>query len=100
MRLLELLVSHSLAKAQKLKVNYGALIIRESLGESAVVKGSSAEKVGLEEFDIILEINDEKITIDNPLADILEKHKIGQEVTLKILRNNKEIKVKTKIGER
>ena len=93
-------VTKELAKAQKLKVNYGALIIRESLGESAVVKGSSAEKAKLEEFDIILEIDGEKITIDNPLADILQKHKIGEEVTLKILRENKEIKVKTKIGER
>jgi len=93
-------VTKELAKAQKLKINYGALIVRESLGETAVVKGSAAEKAGLKEFDIILEINGEKITIDNPLADILQKQKIGEEAKLKILRTEEEMTVKITIGER
>jgi S1-C subfamily serine protease len=36
------------------------------------------------EWDIIIECNGEKISTKNPLAEILQKCKIGQETTFKI----------------
>lgn len=95
-----IVLNKEIAKAQKLPVDYGALIVRESLGESAVIKGSAADKAGLKEYDIILELNNKKITEENPLADILQEQKIGDETTLKVLREGKEIILKLKLEEK
>jgi len=94
------LISKEMAKKNKLPVNYGAMVVRETLGESPIVKGSTADKAGIKEFDIILECRGEKITLKNPLANILQKCKIGEEVTLKILREKKEITLKAKLEEK
>ncbi len=95
-----LLISKEIAESNKLPVDFGALVVREMLGEPAVIKGSAAEKAGIKEFDIILELNGEKITIENPLSVILKKYKIGEEVEIKILRDKKEVTLKVKLGEK
>ena len=95
-----IILNQEIAKANKLPVDYGALIVRESLGESALVKGSAADKAGLKEYDIILESSGEKITQENPLADLLQKFKIGDEISLKVLREGKEITLKVKLEEK
>ncbi|MCK4520769.1 trypsin-like peptidase domain-containing protein [Candidatus Parcubacteria bacterium] len=95
-----ILLNKDLSEKNKLPVGYGALIVREALGESAVIQNSAAGKAGLKEFDIILECNNKKITTDNPLSAILQKHKIGEEVELKILRDKKEILAKVKLEEK
>jgi len=94
------ILDEQISKINKLPVGYGALVVRERLGEEPIVPGSAAEKAGIQEYDIILEIDGKKITKDNTLADILQEHKIGDEITLKILRENKEIITKAKLGER
>lgn len=95
-----ILLSKEMSEKNKLPVDYGAFVVRENLGESAIVKGSAADKVGIKEFDIILEINKEKITIENPLAHILQKFKSEEEIDLKILREGQEIIVKVKLEEK
>lgn len=95
-----IVLNKEIAKNHKLSSDYGALIVRQSLGEAAVIKNSAAAKSGLKEYDIILKINDEKITEKNPLANILQKYKIGQEISLKILRENKELSLKVKLEEK
>lgn len=95
-----IVLNKEIAKAQKLPVDYGALIVRERLGESAVIKGSAADKAGLKEYDVILELNDKKITEENPLSDILQEQKIGDETILKVLRERKEINLKLKLEEK
>jgi len=94
------LLTKEIAEKNKLPVNYGALIVRETLGESAVVKGSAAEKAGLREFDIILQAGGKKITSENPLSNILQKCQIGEEIELKILRERKEMTLKVKLEEK
>ncbi|MFH1401424.1 MAG: trypsin-like peptidase domain-containing protein [Parcubacteria group bacterium] len=94
------ILNKEMSQSNKLPVDYGALIVREHLGEPAIIKGSPVEKAGLKEYDIILEINDEKITEENALTDIIQKCKIGQEISLKILRDGKEIKTKVKLEEK
>ncbi|MFH1462371.1 MAG: trypsin-like peptidase domain-containing protein [bacterium] len=95
-----ILLGKDMAKQNKLPVDYGALIVRQALGEEAIVKGSSADKAGLKEFDIILECQKEKITDKNPLNHILQKFKSGDEISLKILRAKKEIALKVKLEEK
>ncbi len=85
------LLSKEMAKINKLPVEDGAIVVREALGESPVIKGSAADKAGIKEFDIILECNGEKITVQNSLANCLQKCKIGGETHFKVLRNGQEL---------
>ena len=95
-----IVLNQEITKKNKLPVDYGAFIVRETLGETAIIKGSAADRGGLKEFDIILECNGEKITEDNPLSQILQKLKINDEVSLKTLRNKKELILKIKLEEK
>lgn len=76
------------------------MIVRENLGEAAIIKDSAADKAGLKEYDIILEMEGEKISEENSLNDILQKHKIGDEINMKVLREKKTISLKVKLEER
>jgi serine protease Do len=94
------IITEEIQKENKLPVNYGAWIVRGERGEAAIFPGSSAEKAGLKEGDIILEFNGEKITTENTLAKIIMKYNPGDKITLKILRNNKEFSLDIVLGER
>ena len=83
-----------------LPVDYGAWVIKGDLGEEAVFPGSSAQKSGILEGDIILEFDKEKITTDNSLAKIIVKYNPGDRVNLKVLRNSQELNVDVILGER
>jgi serine protease Do len=94
------LINEELADKNKLLSKYGALVVREMLGEPPVVKGSSADKAGIKEFDIILEAKGEKIDMKNTLSHILSKCEIGEDIGLKVLRDKKQIMLKIKLAEK
>lgn len=94
------LVDETVKQKYKLSVDYGAFIIKGSSGEVAVTKDSAADKAGLKEKDIILEINGEKITQDNSLARIIQRHIPGDQIKIKFLRGDQEIEVEATLGER
>ncbi len=94
------LISKEMAKRNKLPVDYGALVIRESLGEPPVIPGSAADKAGIKEFDIILECEGKKITLKNPLRNMLQEFEIGQTIELKILRGKEQKIIKVKLEEK
>src|SRR3990167_7468844 len=94
------LISKEMATINKLPVNDGALVVREALGESPVVKNSAADRAGIKEWDILLECNNQGITMKNPLAHILQKCKIGEEITIKVLRDGKKLDLKAKLEEK
>ncbi|MCS7200680.1 MAG: trypsin-like peptidase domain-containing protein [Patescibacteria group bacterium] len=91
-----MLVNDEIQKKFDLPVNYGAFIYRDK--ESAIVPNSPAEKAGLRNRDIILEIDNEKITPQNNLAQIVSRKNIGQRISLKVLRENREITLYAVIG--
>jgi serine protease Do len=95
-----IILNKEISQKDKLTCDYGALIVRETLGESAIIPGGAAEKAGLKEFDIILECQGEKITEENPLSHILQKCKINEEISLKVLRAGKEMIIKVKLEEK
>lgn len=95
-----LILDEQIKEENKLPVGHGAFIMREALGEMAVIPGSSAEKAGLKEFDIILEADNKKITPKLTLQDIIQEKKIGDTIDVKVLRNKKEIKIKLKLEEK
>lgn len=94
------ILNKEISEKNKLEVDYGALVVRENLGESAIVKGSAAEKAGIKEFDILLEAKGEKITSDNPLSNILQKCEIGEKIEIKVLRNKKTLALKAVLEEK
>ncbi len=94
------IISKEMAKANKLPVEDGALVVREALGESPIIKGSAADNAGIKEFDILLEVNSEKITQQNPLNQILQKCQIGQETHFKVLRDGQQIILTATLSEK
>ena len=94
------IISKEMAKANKLSVEDGALVVREALGEHPVIKGSAADRAGIKEFDILVECNGEKITTQNPLMQALQKCKIGEETVFKVLRDGKELILKAVLSEK
>lgn len=95
-----IILNEGISKVNKLPVAYGAMIVRERLGEEPIIKGSAADKAGLKEYDIILEINGEKITPENSLDRVLSGHKIGEEIEMNVLRQGKKIVLRTRLGEK
>jgi serine protease Do len=92
-----LIINKEIAKQKNLPVDYGALV--DSDGKNpAVVSNSPAEQAGILKGDIILEINGQKINENNSLGDIISKLSPGDEINLKILRNNKELNLNLKLG--
>ncbi len=92
-------ITKELQERYGLPVKKGAIIM--SAGEEkAVVSGGPADKAGLKEKDIILEIQNEKITPQDSIEDFLQKYKIGQIINVKILRNGEKMTFRVKVGER
>ena len=80
-----------------LSVDYGVLVARgTAAGELAVLPGSPADKAGIVENDIILEIDGVKIDQDKSLASMIRQKKVDQTITLKVMHDGatKEVKVK------
>ena len=89
-------VTKSLKDKNNLAVDYGALIVRGKTAEDLeVIPGSPADKAGIVENDIILEVDGVKLKEGKSLASIIRKKQIGQKVTLKILHRGekKEVEV-------
>ena len=92
-----IILNKEISKARDIEVDYGALIVGDD--EPAVVDGSPAQKAGIKEGDIILEINGEKITENSSLAKIISKYNPFESLNLKILRDGQEIYLNIILGE-
>ena len=69
-----------------LTVDYGVLVkAGENADELAVIPGSPADKAGIVENDIILEVDGTKLDDTNSLADIIRQKKVGDIINLTIL---------------
>ncbi len=94
-----IMINDEIAEKENLPIKYGALI-RGSEDGPGVIKNSPADKAGLLAEDIITEINKEKINSDKGLINYIQKYNVGDEINLKILRNNKEINLKLVLESR
>lgn len=64
-----------------------------------VVKGSSAEKSGLKDGDVITKVDDQKIISPEDLSDAVTAHKPGDAVKIYYMRDNKKQDTEAKLGE-
>jgi len=94
------IINDTIAKTNKLSVNYGALIVRgQSQDELAIVPGGPADKAGLVENDIILAVNGKKINETNTLSKAIQNFKPGDVITLKVSHKGQEKIVKVTLEE-
>jgi S1-C subfamily serine protease len=91
-------ITENLKKKNNLTVDYGVLISRGEMPEDlAVIPGSPADKAGIVENDIILEVDGVKLEQGKSLASTIRQKDIGQIVKLKILRKGSEKEVEVKL---
>ncbi len=77
----------------------GALL-QSSGGEPAVSPGSPAEAAGLKSGDTILEFGGQKIDENNPLASMIAKHRVGETVSMKVLRGAETLTLTATLAKR
>jgi serine protease Do len=77
-----------------LSVKRGAYIVPARGGQSSIVAGSPAEKAGLKEKDIITKIDGVAVDENNSLTSLTGRKSVGDQVTLTINRDGKEMTVK------
>lgn len=80
--------------AYKLNLNTtrGAYIAPQD-GQDPVMKGSPADKAGLQEKDIVIRVNDIPIDEKNSLASVLGRFSVGDKVNLTIVRGDETINI-------
>ncbi len=94
------IINKEIKERNNLPFDYGALVVRgEQLTDLAVIPGSPADKAGLAENDIILEVDGKKIDEKNSLVKIISELEVGQEIELKVWRKGEIKSFKLKIEE-
>ena len=79
-------VNPEIKEKNNLTVDYGVLVKQGATqSDLAVIPGSPADKAGIVENDIILEVDGVKLDENTGLASVIRQKKIGQVINLKIL---------------
>jgi serine protease Do len=95
------MLNKTLQKQYTLSTDHGALVVRDHVpGSVAVVPNSPAHKAGIIENDIITALNNEELNEEKDLQDIIQQCAVGDEISLKVLRKNETLNLKTKLVER
>lgn len=96
-----IVIDATVQKDASLPFNYGVLVLRgDKMTDLAVIPGSPADRAGIVENDIILEVNGQKINPENQLGDLIVKYNVGDKVTLKIWHKGETKNVQATLQER
>jgi serine protease Do len=71
-----------------IKQTRGAYIVPSSNGQPSVIPGSPADKVGLQEKDIITAVESTSVDANHSLTSLLSQHAVGDKVTLTVVRGS------------
>lgn len=83
------MLSESIADELDIEQTKGAYI-NSGGGLSAVLEGSPADEAGLVEGDVIVRINNQEVTTDQPLASVLNQYQVGDNITISFIRDNQQ----------
>ena len=89
-------LSPQVAESEGIGITYGALVIKGDADDPdgfAVVPGSAADEAGLQAGDVIISINGRSLE-GVSLAQVLRASAVGDEVSLRVWRDGKELKMK------
>lgn len=92
-------ITKELAAIENLPVTEGAWVYSGKRGVAAVIPKGPADKAGIEEGDIIVAINNEKIQKDKSLTTIIQQYQPQNTIEVQIMRGSKEIKLKVTLEE-
>jgi S1-C subfamily serine protease len=90
-------ITPDVAKEYNLPVSSGVYLYN-SAKYSAIVKGSPAEKAGLQNKDIITAVNGVKIGASGSLSTLIGEYKPGDTVQLTVIRDGNEIAINVTLG--
>jgi len=91
-------VTPAVQASNNLPVDYGAYIAAGTAQAPAISPDSAAAKAGLQEGDIILEIDGQRIDEDHTLTQIMRNHEPGDVVSLKVRRGDDELTLSATLG--
>lgn len=79
----------------------GMVVPFESSGVmiTEVIADSPAEAAGLQVGDVITAVNDQEISTESPLADVIQGYKPGDEITLTVERQDEALQLTVELGE-
>lgn len=83
-------IDEGIARYYDLKSTKGVIVTR-------VVPNSPADNAGIKTGDIILEVEGYKINNENTIFGVFQEFRVGQTITLKILRDNSELTKRMKL---
>jgi len=95
-----IMIDAALKTKMNLPVDYGALVMRESQHDHAIVAESPADKAGVKERDIILALDGKRLDHDHPIQDCLENLNVGDQVELLVIRGENRLTLKVTLTER
>jgi serine protease Do len=95
------MIDEEIQAANSLPYSYGAIIVRgERITDLAVVPESPADRAGIIENDIILEIGGMELDTDHPLGNVLSRYRASETVELRIWHKGEEKTVSVTLEER
>jgi serine protease Do len=87
-------ITADMAKQYALDASQGVYIPPTALtGSDTVISGSPADKAGVKPGDIISKVNNDTVDESHSLTALLDKHQVGDKVTLTIIRDKKQITI-------
>jgi serine protease Do len=94
------LVEQNADSTQEIQYELGALILSgDQPGEVAVFEGSPADKAGLQEGDIIININNVNLIQDLALAEAVSEYRPGEIIKLGVLRDQEFMEIDVELEE-
>jgi len=95
-----MMVNDKIARENNLPNDYGALVVRgRSLSDLAVIPGGPADKAGIVENDIVLEVDGVRVDEDNSLSRLIQKYSPGDTIRLKLWHKGEEKEVEVTLEE-
>jgi serine protease Do len=92
------MITPELAQRNNLKTNEGAYIAGDA-NQPGVLPDSPAAKAGLQNGDIITEINGTKLSEKNTLTSLIGRHKVGDKVGLTVRRGDQTLALEATLEE-